>query len=454
RVQGNYQYYSLGDPPHVYSPTFDSYGLGGLANNVGLTYKTLPLINAFSQLGAFDITTADLNSLDIPRVANMSLSIARRLPGNNILEASYVGTQARHLPVHVDENFVPVGKLLSGHIGNADLSDPVQRVAVGGQAGIVAQFKPFPAYGKIFLNQYTGTSSYHSLQVTLSHQTSNRFQYFATYTFSKALGTTSVNETDGNGTDPVDIRNRNFGVLPFDRTHVFNMTYNYMVPDLARGRFANRFTKGLFNGWQMSGITNFSSGVPIKLKFSGDITGTGIAQSFFGTDAFGLGGPSTGAIAPAFSKNPQTGGGTSLGEKFLDLSAITIPGFGTSGPYLSPFYLSSPHRWNHDVSMFKNFQINERQKIQFRAGFFNLFNQAYPRYSQFNSQADNDIYTQLNVACNVHVSHVPNGTGGFTDNVCDPTKGFHFDDNTVSNFGKVINKHGHRIIEFALKYYF
>ncbi len=120
---------------------------------------------------------------------------------------------------------------------------------------------------------------------------------------------------------------------------------------------------------------------------------------------------------------------------------------------MSPFYLRAPHRWNHDVSFFKNFNISERQKIQFRSGFFNIFNQAYPRYAQGNSQADNDIYTTLNVVCNHTVNGVANGSG-FVDNVCDPTQGFHFDQQTIDNFGKVTRKHGHRIIEFALKYYF
>jgi hypothetical protein len=338
-------------------------------------------------------------------------------------------------------------------VGNADLSVPVQRVAVAGQASVISQFRPFPAYSSIKFNQYTGTSSYHSLQVTLSHQTSSRFQYFANYTFSKALGTSQTNETDGNGTDPIDTRNRNWGILPYDRTHVFNMTYNYLVPDGARGGFSNWLTRGLLNGWQMSGITNFSSGLPIKLKFSGDITGGGIAAAWVGTDAFSNSGITTGAIAPAFARNPQVTGGLSLGEKFMDISAIGIPSFGNSGPYVSPFYLRAPHRWNHDMSFFKNFNISERQKIQFRAGLFNIFNSAYPRYIQ-GDFSNSDVNVRLGTVCNVFVNGVPNGTGGTTDNVCDPTKGFHFDADTLANFGKVTNKHGHRIIEFALKYYF
>ena len=32
---------------------------------------------------------------------------------------------------------------------------------------------------------------------------------------------------------------------------------------------------------------------------------------------------------------------------------------------------------NHDLTMFKNFRLPGDQKIQFRVGFFNLFNQAF-----------------------------------------------------------------------------
>ena len=137
----------------------------------------------------------------------------------------------------------------------------------------------------------------------------------------------------------------------------------------------------------------------------------------------------------------------------MDLGAIGIPTFGNSGPYISPFYLRAPHRWNHDMSFFKNFNISERQKVQFRAGFFNIFNQAYPRFFQ-GDFSNSDVNVRLGTVCNVFVNGVPNGTGGTSNNVCDPTKGFHFDADTIANFGRVTNKHGHRIIEFALKYYF
>ena len=74
------------------------------------------------------------------------------------------------------------------------------------------------------------------MQATLSRQAGKNLQYFVTYTFSKALGTVATSESDGSAwADPVDTRGRSWGVLPFDRTHIVNLSYNYNLPDLAKG---------------------------------------------------------------------------------------------------------------------------------------------------------------------------------------------------------------------------
>ena len=81
------------------------------------------------------------------------------------------------------------------------------------------------------------------MQATLSHQGKN-FQYFVTYTFGKAPGTVATNETDGSAwADPIDTRHRSWGPA-FDRTHVFNMSYNYSFPKLARGSFIMQLPEG------------------------------------------------------------------------------------------------------------------------------------------------------------------------------------------------------------------
>lgn len=460
RVQGNYDYYSSGQMPNTYSATVDTPWNSVGAGN-GLTFSDLRNIDPFSTISNVNVSSRDLQSNEIPRVANFSFTVEKRLPMNNILAVAYVGTQGRHLPQQRNINIIPLGRLLTGTLAAgstnpSDLTVPVNRAAL--DSSVLKNFRPFNAYNSVGLFQFTGTSTYHSLQATLSHQSGKNLQYFATYTFSKALGTVATNETDGAAwADPIDTRNRSWGVLPFDRTHIFNLSYNYSFPKFARGAFDNVVGRGFLNGWQMSGITTFQSGIPIRLRFTGDIAGTGQALAWYGSDAFNgtNAGASIGAITPIYTGNPS-GGSSALGQKYLDLTKLKIPSFPNTGPSQPPFYIRTPSRSNFDVSFFKNFNFSESKKLQFRSGFFNIFNQAYPtQIATTGGLGASDIYLTLNTTCTVRVNNVPNGTGGTAGgSTCDPAGGFTYTQETIDNFGKVVNKRGRRIVEFALKFNF
>jgi hypothetical protein len=159
--------------------------------------------------------------------------------------------------------------------------------------------------------------------------------------------------------------------------------------------------------------------------------------------------PGGGAVMPIYLADPRTGASAKNGHYIFDINAIAIPKFGENGPTQPPYDLRAPWRWNHDVTVFKNFRVNDTQKIQFRAGFFDLFNQAYA-----SQRFAGDIDLTLDTVCLKHVDGVPNGIGGTNNGVCDPTGGFAFTENTKKNFGKINILRGHRIVEFALKYYF
>jgi len=446
RVQGNYEYYSLQQPPNAFRASANHWSQGD-----GLTFGNLRNVDPFSSIANIAITSRNPDSIAHPRVANMSLTIEKRLPWNNIFTVAYVGTQARHLPQNRAINVIPLGRLLTGTVGNADLSNPVHRAAL--DDAVLRTFRPFQAYSGITFKEFTGTSSYHSLQATLSRQLGKDLQYFATYTFSKALGTTSIDE-NGSVVDPVDTRGRSYGILPFDRTHIFNLSYNYNIPKLARGSLDNAFMRGLLNGWQMSGITTFQAGNPIRLRFVGDLAQAAIGRAFFGTDAFNTGGNNAGAVGVLYKRDPRVSEGKDVGDRILDFTALEAPTFGNSGPHQPPFYIRTPSRSNFDVSLFKNFNISESKKFQFRAGFFNLFNQSYPTRISVDNPSASDIYLTLNTTCNRRVNGVPNGAGGTRDGICDPTGGFSFTQDTRDNFGKILTRRGRRVIELALKFYF
>ncbi len=207
----------------------------------------------------------------------------------------------------------------------------------------------------------------------------------------------------------------------------------------------------MFNGWQVSGISTVASGIPIWLGFSGPAGSAGIAQAYYGTpDVMVLSRPDgqgTG-LTPVYTCDPRTGN-TSHGEKLLDVNCIGFPALGEIGQVIPPFDMRTPTRINHDITFFKNFPMGGDQKLQFRVGIFNLFNNAFA-----STAINGDIDLTLDTVCNAFVDGVPNGAGNFNDHVCDPTKGFSLTPNTKSNFGKLNLLRGHRTIEFAFKFYF
>ena len=523
RVQGNFQYdatlrsapngnvgASIGPFTTIPGTNVNFSDLGGLtlsnmgavtlANGQRVLVDPLKLAN-----GGAAIISPDPNSNDFPTTLTTSLSVATRLPFQTVLETAYVGTFGRHLAARLPINTVPLGTLLKGNIagdngsditalanpncdpgetktdpvsgnlvvvrrGNCqivtqtgirlDLSNPLHRQSLGD--GILNSFRPFPDLSSVRYQQYTGTSNYHSLQTTLSRQAGKNLQFFATYTFSKVLGTRGG---EFNDLDPLDTRGRSYGVLDYDRTHIFNLSYNYNLPNFSPSN--NAFAKGLLNGWQMSGITSWSSGTPVNLRFTGDITNLAVAA--FGSDAFQSAGYAAGAIAPVFTRNPNQGG-KNVGESVLDLGAIGIPAFGTTGPTISPFYFRTPSRQNWDISVFKNFKIKESKNIQFRAGFFNIFNQAFAKNIDNQNASNSDIYLTLETICRrtavnrplvqadgtivSFTQTFPDGRGGTQNNKCDPAGGFDFSNATKANFGKITTKRGQRVVELALKFTF
>jgi hypothetical protein len=449
RPMGNAEYDILRIAPNGYSTSIDAYAGEGLGP-MGLTYNTVDDVDPLNRLGRIGVDSINPDSVEYPRSVTASLSAAKRIPFQQVLEVGYVGTFGRHLLNRRQFNVIPPGTLLQGQIGNSDLSIPVNRVALSDDA--LLTLRPYPALGNIRWWEYNGTSNYHSLQATLSRQTGRRFQYFIAYTFSKVLGSSYANG-EYDDLDPFQPEDRSYGVLRYDRTHILNISYNWSVPDLTK---KGGFLGGLANGWQLSGISTYASGLPISISFSGDMQSADISQAWWGTpDHVGYRvqntvGSNQTTVAPLYSCNPQASG-KDVGEKILDISCLGIPAFGQSGPFVSPYYLRVPSRMNHDITLFKNFGLGGDRKLQFRVGAFNVFNQATPGIDIGGS---NDIDFNLQTVCNRRLNGVPNGSGGTADNVCDPTGGFSFTQNTIDNFGKIILQRGHRVIEFALKLYF
>jgi hypothetical protein len=435
RPMGNCQQWVANAPPNSYGAQVFWYDVGGL------TLSDLPAIDPWSRVGAAAVTSLDPDSVALPRTWNWSLAVAKRLPWSQTLELAYVGHRADHLPNRTLLNYVEPGTL-TGSYDNADLDNPLHRAAL--DPSVVASFRTYPAYNSASQwYQYEAWSRYNALQATLSRSVGTRFQYFINYTFGRVRGTVGDDYTV---TDPLEPDRRSTGVAPQDRPHIFNASYNLRVPDPI-DRDGNGLLRQVLNGWQVSGITSYRSGAPLRLRLAGDIATEQMALAWWGTDAHGSNtrAPNS-SVAPILLGDPGEGG-TDTGDRILDPSQIAIPELGESGPFDPPYDLRLPGRWNWDLTLSKTFALGGEKRLQLRIGFFNLFNQAAPVTA-------GDIDLTLRTVCNQHVDGVPNGAGGTTNGVCDPSGGFHFDDLTLQNFGRIITKRGHRVIELAARFEF
>jgi len=446
RNMGNVEYdNTLRLPPNSYQIATDFWAGGGYGNGIGLTYDTIQEATLSNRIGSIGINSLTPDSFLWPKTHSYSMSFARRIPWNQVIEASYVGTKGRDLVSRSNGNVMPYGVLSSGTFNGVDLSVPVNRVAVASVDANLASFRPYNALNGITLYDFRGESNYDSLQMTLSRQTSRNLQYFVAYTFGQTRGTLADEYASIDPYDP----DRTYGVSGQDRTHVLNISWNAFLPDGARGSMDNALMRGLLNGWQLSGISSIASGIPYRLGFSGAAGSRPVSAAYFGTgDVVGPSLAGGNGLAPVYTCDP-TLGGKDAGEKILDIDCIGVPAFGQNGDLVPPYNLRQPTRSNHDLTLFKNFAIKGDQKIQFRVGFFNLFNQAFAT----TAVDGNDINLVLDTTCNVIVPNVPDGAGG-TQNACDPTQGFSFTPQTIENFGKINLKRGRRVVEFVLKYYF
>jgi hypothetical protein len=350
---------------------------------------------------AFNGEVVDLNDDRQPVTNTYSVTISQRLPGKFLLDAAYVGSNSNSLinaGLARNINLVPNGAMLSNPTGDPNT------------------FRPRRQYGN--LNQYSHSfySNYNSLQTSIARN-GKLLSVNANYTWSKALGIVD------NISDAFNLRN-NYGVLGFDRTHIFNFTHVFNMPAIVP-KDGNAFAKGLVNGWQLSGIISSVSGANLQQNIGGgnfsiranNANGDSISNfRIAGTDGI--------QVQPRLTCDPRQGLGK---NQFVNGSCFAPPiegangRAGQNGASLFPL-LRGPGFFNWDMGLGKTFQVTERQRLVFRLQSNNWMNRP-------------------------NLSFV----GG------DPSLNLFFDNAgklDTKNFGVAENKVGRRIMILSLKYEF
>jgi hypothetical protein len=242
-------------------------------------------------------------------------------------------------------------------------------VKFSGQFALPADFlRRYPGYNTIGLRTFGGSSNYHSLQSTLSKRFSRSVNFGMTYTWSKAMGTAN---NYGDFINPICSRCADYRRLAYDRTHVAVINYDWLLPKLKDG---NWLLKGVVNGWQITGITQFLSGQP-------EDVGAGIQNINMSQR---LGGTWTEAVRGFFTGDPNA---SKEREKYFNWETTRLPSvaeaLAAKGAYPRN-YLSRPGINVTDLSVFKNFGLggDSARSLQLRVEMFNIFN--HPQFSDMN----------------------------------------------------------------------
>jgi len=304
----------------------------------------------------------------VPTVYNYNAGIQRELPLKLLLDVSYVGSISRHLYLAQPFNNVPFGSAWQPYS-----QDPTLTPKFDGTTNLpVNLYRPYAGYSNGNDWTWGGSTNYNALQVALNRR-AGPLQFGMAYTWSKALGVIAGHITDA--------RKANYGRLALDRPQSLTFNYIYDIPSLARQslRMNNRVAKSVFDGWQLSGLTSFSSGAPVNVSYS--ITGTGPAilnKQITGSED----------VAPrvVFTCNPNLSHGDKTLEAFINASCFAPALKGSQGMDSPLDFLTGPGLNQWDMNVFKNIQVGEKgPRIQLRLEAYNAFN--HTQWGSVNSSA-------------------------------------------------------------------
>jgi hypothetical protein len=273
--------------------------------------------------------------------------VQHQFAGDLMVQVAYVGTQGKRLWYAKEVNSAPW--------------------AAGGSSSNAQSRRPFgnQYFAGITATSADGYSNYNSLQVSARKRFSNAYTMQLAYTFAKSLDVGSYADSDGTTMqDPTNPFKGEYARSDFNQKHLLRLNGVWNLPKFDNLKLA-RYTIG---GWGLSGILNFSSGVPFSVT-------TGAAAPWLGASKT-LGSLRLNSVRSACAgcgnrtqwANPTASGG------YFDQTAFATPTTGTFGNS-GRNNLIGPGYFNTDISLVKNFPLRIREsQLQFRADTFNVFN--------------------------------------------------------------------------------
>jgi len=295
-----------------------------------------------------------------PYAQRWSFGIQRALPGQFLIDASYVGNRGTRLPVSRELNATPARYLSTLptrdqqtiNFLTAQFPNPFQGLnpIYGSTISRANLLRPFPQFGNVSVIEPIGYSWYHSLQVTAEKRFSRGYTFQLAYTFSKLMEAMEFL----NATDP-----RPYEVIGnFDRPHRIAMSGIWEIPFGKGRRFGARLPGPLnffAGGWQLNAMIIRQAGPALGFGnaiFNGNLKNISLPKSQRNVDRW---------------FNTEAGFNRDSAQQFeWNLRSFPLRFSGIRGD----------GRATWDFSAIKDFPIREKIAFQFRAEVYNAMNHA------------------------------------------------------------------------------
>lgn len=275
------------------------------------------------------------NRYRVPLTQFWNAAIQHQITPSMSLEAAYVGNVGRHIYV------------------NANLNQ-----AVPGPGDFTSRERFYQKFGLsqgIYSICNCDNSNYHAFQAKWTDHHARGLDFIVAYSYSKALDDTELGGVSDNNLN----YKADYGPASFDRRHQLSVSNVWALPFGHGQRFGanvNRLTDLVAGGWEFSGITTATSGVP----FTANVGNAPLLNANFNSVR-------PDKIGDPHVSNPNR-------TKWFNPTAFTAPQGLYRDGNTGRNSLVGPRVFLMNLSLDKVFTISEGKTIQFRWENYNALN--------------------------------------------------------------------------------
>jgi Carboxypeptidase regulatory-like domain len=321
----------------------------------------------FSQFEPISAIPGYQTTNKIPSTEQYMLSLQRQIRDNTLFTVSYVGNQAHHLLVLEEANpgnpalclsLSQPNEVAPGTATCGPFGESGTYISASGQTISGTRSPLGPAFGSVTYQTSIGNSNFNALETSLRH-TSGSLDLLFSYTWSKSIDLAS---NLGDQIDPFAPRATR-GLSSFDIRQNVVASYTWRIP------FRRVFPAGgrWKDGWSISGITHFSTGLPVTFYNYQD-------TSLLGTQGNGVNNLAVDELQ--YTPGPlNVNGNPRNGRPYFNTSLYSLPALGSLGNSGRRAF-SGPGMANFDLTVQKDVKLTESKSLEIRLESFNAFNHA------------------------------------------------------------------------------